>query len=247
MQTTKVNIRGVAVDNVDLDEALARVIELSQQDGVHAVYTPNAEIMQACMQSDSLCALFNRAELVLPDGAGVVLAAKILGTPLKAKTPGYDLGLAVADYAAKNSVPVYFLGGKHGVAQAAAEKLQARYKGLQIVGCHDGYFEKTGAVSDAVCKEIADSGAVFLYVCLGFPAQELWIDANRKALGSVTVAMGLGGSFDGYAGLVKRAPRLMIHLRLEWFWRLLHQPSRIGRMVNLPKFILGTLFSKKSG
>ena len=121
MQTTKVNIRGVAVDNVDLDEALARVIELSQQDGVHAVYTPNAEIMQACMQSDSLRALFNRAELVLPDGAGVVLAAKILGTPLKAKTPGYDLGLAVADYAAKNSVPVYFLGGKPGVAQAASE------------------------------------------------------------------------------------------------------------------------------
>ena len=98
--------------------------------------------------------------------------------------------------------------------------------------------------NDAVCDAIRQSGAVVLYVCLGAPAQEEWIAQNREKLGNVRVAMGLGGSLDGYAGIVKRAPSLLIKLRLEWLWRLLRQPSRLGRMLKIPKFIFGTLFCK---
>lgn len=241
---SKINIRGVQIDNVDLSEALHKVVAYEQQPGVHAVYTPNAEIMQACIEDPTLRSLFNAAELVIPDGAGVVLASKILKTPLKAKTPGYELGLAVAEHAAAHNIALYFLGGKPGVAQLAAEKLQARYPGLNVAGVHDGYFEKSGMQNDAVCDAIRQSGAVVLYVCLGAPAQEEWIAQNREKLGNVRVAMGLGGSLDGYAGIVKRAPALLIKLRLEWLWRLLRQPSRLGRMLKIPKFIFGTLFCK---
>ena len=148
---SKINIRGVQIDNVDLSEALHKVVAYEQQPGVHAVYTPNAEIMQACIEDPTLRSLFNAAELVIPDGAGVVLASKILKTPLKAKTPGYELGLAVAEHAAAHNIALYFLGGKPGVAQLAAEKLQARYPGLNVAGVHDGYFEKSGMQNDAVC------------------------------------------------------------------------------------------------
>ena len=239
--TEKINVRGVNVDNVNLDEATEAVREFLTQDGVHSVFTPNAEIVQACIEDAALCELINSASLVIPDGAGVVLGAKIIGTPLKAKTPGYDLGLRVAQLAADGDIPVYFLGGKPGVAELAYQKLKETYPALRVVGMHDGYFQKTGDENEAVVKAIAESGARILYVCLGAPTQEKWITENREKLGDVRVAMGLGGSFDGYAGLVKRAPDFFIRMRLEWFYRLCKEPRRIGRMMKLPKFVFGTV------
>lgn len=247
MKTEKINVRGVLVDNVNLDEATEVTHGFLAEECVHPVYTPNAEIVQACIEDPSLCELINSASLVIPDGAGVVLGAKIIGTPLKAKTPGYDLGLRIAEYAANENIPIFFLGGKPGVAEAAYEKLKETYPGLNVVAMHDGYFKKEGEENDAVTAQIAASGAKILYVCLGAPTQEKWIRANIDRLGDVRVALGLGGSFDGYAGIVKRAPKIFIKLRLEWFYRLCKEPRRIGRMMKLPKFVFGTLFAKIRG
>ena len=112
---------------------------------------------------------------------------------------------------------------------------------------HDGYFKKEGEENDAVIAAINEAAPNVLFVCLGVPAQEKWIDANRDRLPTVRAALGLGGSLDSYAGTMKRAPKLFIRLNLEWFYRLCCQPSRIGRMMKLPKFVFGTLLYRLTG
>ena len=238
----KVNVRGVFVDNVTFDEAIQCGTEMVHAGGFHAVYTPNAEIVQLCVEQKEIRALINRAELILPDGAGVLLAAKILKKPLKEKVAGIDFGEKMVEQAAKEGWGIYLLGGKPGVAQKAADKLKEKYPQALFVGTHDGYFQKENEENDAVVEEINNSGAVILFVCLGVPMQEKWIDASRERLPNVRLAMGLGGSLDGYAGNVKRAPKFFVKWNLEWFYRLCKEPRRIGRMLKLPKLVFGTIW-----
>ncbi len=240
----RIYVRGVYFDNVTLDEAAQRLRTSVKEGRRESVFTPNSEIVQACIDEPALYGVVNAATLVIPDGIGVVKAARILGTPLKGKVAGVDLGRRVLDFAAKDGVPVYLLGGKPGVAEMAAEKLSGEYAGLSVVGMRDGYFAKTGAETDEVVRFVNESGAKVLFVCLGAPAQEKWIVENRDRMPNVQVFLGLGGSLDVYAGTVKRAPEIFIRLGLEWFYRLLKEPRRIGRMMRLPKFYFGTWIYK---
>ncbi len=246
MRFEKINVRGVIFDNVNMEEAASFLGEkLEESEGISAVYTPNAEIVQLCIEKNEFCELINSAELIVPDGIGVIKAAKILGTPLKERVPGVELGEKMIEYASKNSIPVYFLGGKPGVASLAARNMSERYRGLNVCGTGDGYFKKEGEESDAVIEHILTSGAKLLFVCLGVPVQEKWIFDNKARLGeTVRVCMALGGSLDVYSGTVKRAPKFFCQTGLEWFYRLMKQPQRIGRMMKLPKFLLGTYFDK---
>ena len=237
----KINIRGVPVDNVTLDEAFAAVHAFTQTEDVHMICTPNAEIVQQCIEDKDIAALICRSDLIIPDGAGVVLASKILGTPLKAKTPGCELGERIAKEAGTHGLRVYFLGGKPGIAEQAEQKLREKYPDFKTVGMHDGYFKKEGEENDAVIAAINEAAPNILFVCLGVPAQEKWIDANRDKLPTVRAALGLGGSLDSYAGTMKRAPKIFIKLNLEWFYRLCKEPKRIGRMMKLPKFVFGSI------
>ncbi|MCI8332394.1 MAG: WecB/TagA/CpsF family glycosyltransferase [Clostridiales bacterium] len=242
----KISIRGVQFDDVNLEEALAIVDGFIAGEKKGVVHTPNSEIVQLCVEQPSYYDLINAADLIIPDGSGVILASKILKTPLaKGKVAGVDLAEKTLCLAAGKGYKVFFLGGKPGVAELAAEKMSEKYPGLMIAGVHDGYFEKTGAESDAVAAAVNESGAQILFVCLGVPVQEEWMRANRDRL-QVNVMMGLGGSLDVFAGTAKRAPKIFIKLGLEWFYRLLKQPSRIGRMMKLPRFLIGTMFSKKT-
>ena len=247
MASEKINIRGIPVDNVTLDEAFARVLSFAGTDRFHKIVTPNAEIAQMCIEDAEVRSLVCSSDLIVPDGIGVILASKILGTPLKCKVPGCELGEMIVKHAAENGLRVFFLGGKPGVAERAEEKLREKYPDFHTVGTHDGYFKKEGAENDAVLAEITASGANILFVCLGVPAQERWIAANAEKLPNVRAALGLGGSLDAYAGTVKRAPKIFIKLGLEWFYRLIKQPSRIGRMMKLPKFLFGTIWYRISG
>ncbi|MCI8590256.1 MAG: WecB/TagA/CpsF family glycosyltransferase [Clostridiales bacterium] len=241
----KISIRGVQFDDVNLEEALAIVDGFMTNECKGVVHTPNSEIVQLCIEQPAYYDLINAADLIIPDGSGVVLASKILKTPLaKGKVAGVDLAENTLSLAAKKGYKVFFLGGKPGVAERAAERMTEKYPGLMIAGVHDGYFEKTGAESEAVVASINEADAQILFVCLGVPVQEEWMRANRDQL-QVNVMMGLGGSLDVFAGTAKRAPKIFIKLGLEWFYRLLKQPSRIGRMMKLPRFLLGTVFSKK--
>lgn len=242
-----INIRGVNFHNVTLDEAVGWVTETlaSGAETPRVVFTPNSEIVQLCIEQPEYYPLINSADLIIPDGIGVVKASRILGTPLKGKVAGIELGERVIALASEKGYSVYFLGAKPGVAEQAAAKMREKYPGFTIAGTHDGYFQKTGEENEAVLAEIRAAAPDVLYVCLGVPAQEKWIDANRAAMGSVRLCLALGGSLDVWAGNVRRAPKLFIKLGLEWFYRLCREPWRLGRMMKLPKFLLGTYAEKQ--
>ncbi len=241
---TRVDIRGVMFDDVTLSEAASAAADAAAGAAprLFAVYTPNSEIVQRCVEdtSGALYRVINSAGLIVPDSTGIVRAAALFGTPL-VKVPGVELGEAVLALAAERGLTVCFLGGKPGVAEAAKARMEAKYSGLRVVGCRDGYFEKRGEGSDLVIEFLASVRPAVLYVCLGAPAQEVWIYENRDALAAagVRAALALGGSLDIYAGSAKRAPKLFISLGLEWLYRLLREPSRIARMMALPRFWLG--------
>ncbi len=245
----KIIIRGVGVNNVTLEEAaeICKGFLASERELPHAVFTPNSEIIEACVEDNSLYSIINYADLVTPDGIGVVYASKILKRPLKSKCAGYELGLEMVKYSNESGAKIFFLGGKPGISDAARDKLLEKYPNAQFVGTNDGYFKKDGEENDAVIEKINAAAPDILYVCLGVPVQEKWILANRDKLKTVKLCLALGGSLDGYSGNVKRAPKIFIKLGLEWFYRLICQPSRIGRMMKLPKFLFGVIIFRLSG
>lgn len=242
----KIEVRGVIFDSVDMNEALERCkgwLTDTARNTPAVIHTPNAEIVQLCVEQPEMRDLINSAELIIPDGSGVVLASKILGEPLKkGKVAGVELAEHVVALCAELGLGVFILGGKPGVPQTAADRLREKYPGLIISGTRDGYFKNDAEV----IAEINQSGAAFLIVCLGVPKQEKWIAAHKHEL-NIRLTGGFGGSVDIFAGTAKRAPKIFVKLGLEWFYRLCREPKRIGRMMNLPKFVFGTVALRMSG
>ena len=229
----RVDVLGVGFDNLTLDEAVARGMELVCGEGTHYVVTPNPEIVEVCRENPAARDAVNGADLVLPDGVGVVKGAAMLGTPLKEKTPGIEFAAGLMGKMAQQGKSLYLLGAKPGVAELAGQRLTQRYPGLRIAGTHDGYFKEDGPVVEA----IRQSGADVVFVCLGAPKQELWMAKNGSATGAHLLC-GLGGSLDVFAGVVARAPKFWSNHGLEWFYRLCKEPRRIGRMMKLPLFLV---------
>lgn len=184
------------------------------------------------LHDESFRAILNEASLVLPDGAGVVLGAKILRTPLKEKVAGIDFAANLLGVLEETGGRLYLLGGKPGIAELAAENMKKTHPKLCICGTADGYFKDEAPVIARINEARAD----VVFVCLGAPKQECFMHDHRAEL-NVRLMIGLGGSLDGFAGTVRRAPKWMIRLQLEWLYRLLREPSRIGRMMRLPKFV----------
>ena len=236
----KINVRGIYFDNVTMDEAVSLLLERAKSGVQTSVFTPNSEIVQMCIDNPEMYDIIGKADVTLPDGIGVIKAARILKTPLKERVAGFDTGKRIIAASGDEGLKIFFLGGKPGIAEAAAEKMKEEFPESIFVGTNDGYFKKEGEESDAVIEKVNESGADVLFVCLGAPTQEKWINENRERMPGVKLFLGLGGSLDGYSGNVKRAPEFFIKHNLEWFYRLACQPSRIGRMMKLPKFYFGT-------
>ena len=228
MKIEKIDIRGVQVCNVTLEDAVNYIREQLRNDIPTAVYTPNAEIVQLCIDNPSYYSIINSAELIVPDGVGVIKAAK-------------------------ENHPVFLFGGKdasrcetgQSVADQCKDMMEKKYPGLTIVGTKDGYCKKEGPENDKTIEAVNASGASILFVCLGAPLQEKWIWENRSRMPGVKLFLGLGGSLDIYSGNTKRAPKIFIKLGLEWFYRLCCEPWRIKRMMQLPKFYFGTKSYKR--
>ena len=229
----KVNILGVWVDMVNIPRAVDKIMQFFDDDGLHKVYTPNSEIIMAAYKDDNFRDILNDAELLTADGIGVVYASKILGKPITERAAGYDILCEVLERIKGTSRSVFLFGGKPGVAELAEEKLKERYPGIVIAGTRNGYFKPEE--EEDIVSQINSSGAELLLVCLGAPKQELWINKYKDKL-NVKVAMGVGGSLDVFAGTALRAPDFYCKHGLEWFYRLMKQPSRAGRMLALPKF-----------
>ena len=236
----RIDVLGVGFDNLTMSEAVERGMDLLAQEGPHYVVTPNPEIVEVCRENPDACAAVNGADLVLADGIGVIKGAAMLGTPLKERTPGIEFAQHLMGKMASAGHSLYLLGAKPGVAQLAAAKLRQTYPALKIAGVHDGYFKEDAPVA----AEIAASGADCVFVCLGAPKQELWMQTWGKATGA-RLLCGLGGSLDVFAGTVERAPKFWREHGLEWFYRLCKEPRRIGRMMKLPLFLIHVQKEKK--
>lgn len=238
----KTDVLGVQYDNVTMQEALARGRELL--DGTEPFYcvTPNAEIAYEAIHDEDFRALLNGAALVLPDGAGVVLGAKILKTPLKQKVAGIEFAQNLLPILEEKGSRLFLLGSKPGVAELAGEKMLEKHPALCICGTMDGYFQDDAEAVAMINQAKAD----VVFVCLGAPKQEYFMQRHRSEL-NVHLMLGLGGTLDGFAGTAKRAPKWMIKLQLEWLYRLIKQPKRFGRMLRLPKFIFAAIKKRMKG
>lgn len=226
-------------DNLTMTEARDKALLHMEARNAAMAVTPNPEIVMLCRETPALMEAVRGANLVLADGIGVIYGAKILGTPLREKLPGIEFAEALFAEMAPRGMGVFLLGAKPGVAEAAAANLVSRYPGLVIAGTHDGYFQEDGPVLEAINAAAPD----LLLVCLGAPKQELWMRQNAPLL-KVGLMAGLGGSLDVFAGVAARAPEAWRRLNLEWLYRLKEDPSRLGRMMKLPKFMFAVLGRK---
>lgn len=225
----KTEILGVRFDDLTQQEAAQQGRQLLEEDKFHYVVTPNPEFLLAAEKDPEFRRVLNAADLVLPDGIGVVYSAKILGTPLKERVPGIEFAEAMLSALNEMGGRLYLLGAKPGVAELAAANLKDAHPGLIVCGTHDGYFREDGPV----VEEIRAAAADVVFVCLGAPKQELWMVEHGPATGA-HLMVGLGGSLDVFAGVVERAPEGFQRLGLEWLYRLAKEPKRIGRMAKLP-------------
>lgn len=238
----KINILGVNVDMVGIEDSVSCIMKFLDEDKTHAIYTPNSEIIMEAYKNPEFCDLLNRADLLTADGIGVVYASRILKKPLKERAAGYDIACRLLEEITKSGHSLFLFGGKPGVAEEAKAELEKKHSGIKIVGTHNGYFKPEDV--DGIISEINASGADIVFVCLGAPTQEKWIDANKNKL-NVKVAMGLGGSLDIFAGRVERSPEIWCRLGLEWLHRLIREPWRFVRMLALPKFAVTVFFKGK--
>ena len=221
----RTDVLGVGFDDLTLEEAAAAGAALVEAGGFHYAVTPNPEFLLAAKHNPAFRQALLGADLVLADGVGVVYSAKILGRPLKGKVPGIDFAQRLLAWMARHGKRLFLLGAKPGVAELAAANLKDAHPGLIVCGTHDGYFREDGPV----VEEIRAAAADVVFVCLGAPKQELWMVEHGPATGA-HLMVGLGGSLDVFAGVVERAPEGFQKLGLEWLYRLVKEPKRIGRV-----------------
>jgi N-acetylglucosaminyldiphosphoundecaprenol N-acetyl-beta-D-mannosaminyltransferase len=237
MKETK--ILGVGFNRLTMADALEEISTYMIQDKPHLIVTANPEMVMLAKDDQLLEEIMERADLVVADGIGVVWASRILGQSVPERIPGIELAEGLLRRANEQGWRVFLLGGAEGVAKQAAQSLKDTMPQLQIVGTYHGYFQ-TGSEEQALIHQIKQANPHLLLVALGVPRQEKWLAAHLGAL-KVPVAIGVGGSFNVWAGVDQRAPLWMRKIHLEWFYRLVKQPWRIKRMAVLPKFV-GTVW-----
>ncbi|MHB9024646.1 MAG: WecB/TagA/CpsF family glycosyltransferase [Armatimonadota bacterium] len=238
----RVELLEVPVDSLTMPEVLARVEEFIASGKPHHIFTADASGIMLAQADPQVLDIVRQADLITPDGAGVLVAASLRGVRLPERVSGVDLVERISALAAEKGYRVYLFGAAEGVATAAADALTTRYPGLQVAGTRNGYFIPED--ESRIVAEIAEARPDVLFVALGIPKQEQFIRNHFAELG-VPVMIGIGGSFDVISGQLKRAPGWMQHSGMEWLFRLLQQPSRLPRLAALPRFILAAMRSKE--
>lgn len=228
-------ILGVPFNNMSAVEAVEMALVCLESDSKSMIFTPNPEMVMLAQKDAEFMQVLNSSTVNIPDGIGIVYGSKFTSNPIAERVAGYDLVQSVFERIKTTRRTVYFFGGAPGVAEAAKEAMEKKHRGLNIVGVANGYFDE--AREKEIIEEINELRPDLLLVGIGFPKQEKWIYNNLNNL-NVRLAIGVGGSFDVMSGAVKRAPRIFIRLGLEWFHRLITQPSRFVRMLQLPLFML---------
>jgi len=239
----KVDVLGISFDDITIEQSVSLAYEIIQSDKKSYIVTPNPEIVWNCRKNEELSTAVGSAAIVLPDGIGIIIAARILGTPLRGgRVPGIDFISELFVKMAESGKRVFLYGAKPGIADEAGRKLEQKYPGLCITGTEDGYSNDGKMTVDKINAAAPD----LLLVCLGSPAQELWMQNNVNNL-NVRLCAGLGGAIDIFAGNVKRAPVIFRKAGLEWLYRILREPRRIKRAFKLPLFLFAVIWQRIRG
>ncbi len=236
---SRLHILGVPIDTATFASMLDTIDAWVKADsGVHQICTASPEFVMLAQDDPTFMQVLHAADLCVADGVGLLFAARYLGQPLPERVTGSDGVPLIAERAAREGWKLFFLGAAPGVADEAAARLIAKHPDLQIVGTYAG--SPAPDEENAIIARVNASGADILLVAYGAPRQDQWIARNRDRL-QVSVAMGVGGTFDFIAGRVPRAPRWMRRFALEWLFRLIRQPWRWRRMLRLPRFVAAVL------
>jgi exopolysaccharide biosynthesis WecB/TagA/CpsF family protein len=236
-----IEILGVPVAVTDRHGALAEIERLGRESAPSLIAYANAHTLNLASRSPEYKRVLEAAGVVLNDGAGIAIAARIQGTRFPENLNGSDFNPLIVELAARLGWPVFFLGARDGVAEQAARILKDRYPELQVAGTHHGYFEDEGAM----VARVRESGAAVVMVAMGNPLQEMFLDRNLPAMGA-RLGVGVGAFFDFTTGTVQRAPTWMNKAGIEWVYRLLQEPGRMWRRYVLgnPEFLWRVLRSR---
>ncbi len=230
-----VSLYGVPFSKMNMKETVDYLSEAIASRRPHRVVTGNPIMLMVGMDNPSFHRTLATAELVVPDGAGVVWAARYVKEPVKERVAGFDLMHELLREGEHRQWSVFLLGASADIVQTAYANLQKKYPGMRFVGCRDGYF--TDREDGEVVAAVRAANPDLLFVARATMNQEPWIEKYQSVLG-VPVVMGVGGSFDVVSGKLKRAPAFFRKMGMEWFYRLIQEPTRFKRMLVLPRFAL---------
>lgn len=241
-----IEVLGLPVSKLTAPAALAEIERIYEQEAPALVAYANAHTLNLSVSDPLYREVLSKASLILNDGAGVALAARLNGDRFPANLNGSDLNPQILALAAQRGWPVFFLGAKPGVARRAAEAMRARYPSLQIAGCRDGYWAPPETAE--VVEGIKASGASLVMAAMGNPLQERWLDRHLGATGA-RVGVGVGAFFDFAAGEAVRAPAWMNRWGIEWVFRLVREPKRLWKryIVGNPVFLARVLKARLLG
>jgi N-acetylglucosaminyldiphosphoundecaprenol N-acetyl-beta-D-mannosaminyltransferase len=235
--TATAELMGLSFDAVTMDAAVARCLDLCRAPrSSHTVITANAAHLCMMRRDPELARACQESHLTLADGMSVVWALRASGQRMPERVTGVDLMARLLAAAGKHRLRVYFLGARLEVVTALVERTRAQYPGIEIAGFRDGYFGPDAHLS--IVEEIRTARPDMLFVGMPSPFKEIWCERHRQRL-DVPIIIGVGGSFDVLAGFIRRAPRMLQSLGLEWFWRLLMEPRRLWKhyLTNNSEFI----------
>lgn len=236
----KTDILKVKFDVITKSETIKKIIKYLKTNKNHLIFTPNPEMALEATKDDGFLNILNSADILIPDGIGIVIASYLNKIKLKERVAGCDIAYGILHVIKNSNYKVYLLGGKEGITKQAKANLEKEYN-VKIINGRDGYFKDSE--DREIVEHINQSNVDILFVGLGFPRQEKWLYKYKDQL-NVKVSMGVGGTLDVMSGNVKRAPKIYQKIGMEWFYRLLKQPKRIGRIVKLPVFIFKVITNK---
>ncbi|WP_125771964.1 WecB/TagA/CpsF family glycosyltransferase [Companilactobacillus furfuricola] len=231
MHKNRINILGTEFDNFTAKQFHDLIDSDLDNHQNKFIVTPNPEIVLSARENTRFSNIINNADYVIPDGIGIIKGANMLGTPMHERITGFDTLMYLIKTANSKSLKLYMLGAKPEVIKASADRIKNEFKNIDLVGYHDGYFKDEAEIA----HQIEEKQPNIVLVALGSPKQEYFINKYRNNTDAIWI--GVGGSFDVFSGTKKRAPKLVQKLSLEWFYRLIKEPTRIGRMMAIPKYL----------
>lgn len=238
----KVNVLDIRFSNISDEELLNVLTGAFKSDSNLRIVTPNPEIVMAANKSDDLKEMINNSTLVLKDGIGIKIAEKLKGIKGEKRQTGIETLERLLEIANENGYSVYFVGAKDEILQKAIVNIKAKFPNIVVKGQHNGYFKDGSPEEEQILKDIEEKKPDLLIAAMGFPKQEIFLTKTEAP----KVSIACGGSLDVMSGEVKRAPRWMQKVGLEWFYRLIKDPGRIKRQIVIPVFLWKIVFTKNS-